>query len=298
MTASNYKEKIEKFINYLPPIPAVLVELIRALKSDDVDPNTLSRIIEKDPSMSMNVLKIANSAFYNLAVQVQTIGHAVRMLGVREITQLCISCGTSKVLKSPKGRPSIDLDQFWQHSVATGVIASVLLKRFSFGSYPDLYLAGLIHDAGIFILDQFVHDLYQKIVDLTYEKNIPLVEAERAVLGESHGNVGGWLMKKWRLPEMFVEIANYHHNVLGASKEYLIPVAIVSLADQLARLKCHGFGGDMSGVILAGTDAFKVLEEVDRSIRDVDIVKFVWDLDDTNQDILELKQIMRGDYGQ
>ena len=287
----NFREKVEQTINLLPPMPTVMRELIEALNDDNADLRTVGKIISRDPSMAMNVLRIANSAFYGLPAKVTTIDHAVRMLGMDEITSLCISCSASQSLKAPKGVPTLDLEQFWRHCVATGVIGKILVRRLNLGRMESLYLAGLFHDVGKVVLDRFKHDVYTEIVELTYKESISILDAERAVMGASHDMVGGWLVDKWRLPEVFGEVARHHHSVMEASGESSVAVAVISAADQLARLKGFGFGGDMNGVDFFETDAFKVLEKQNRDIADTDVVKLVWDLDDVTGEIEEMVRI-------
>ena len=289
----NFKEKVERTINFLPPMPTVMMELIQALNTDS-DLRTLAKIISRDPLMAMNVLKIANSAFYGLPSKVTTIEQAVRMLGTNEITSLCISCGASQTLKPPKGVQTMDMKMFWRHSVATGVIGKILCNKLNMGRWDSLYLAGLVHDVGKVVLDRFTHDVYREIVELTYRESIPMLEAEARVMGASHDTVGGWLMEKWRLPQVFGEVARYHHTVLEAPKNSTVVVAIISLADQLARLKGFGFGGDMNGVDFFESDSFKVLEQRNHDVINLDLVKFVWDLDDANGEIEEMEQIVTG----
>lgn len=288
----NFREKIEKTINFLPPMPAVMMDLVQALNNDDIDLRNLGKIISKDPSMSMNVLKIANSAFYGLPTKVTTIEQAVRMLGTNEITSLCISCSASRSLRPPKGVVTLDMKRFWNHSVATGVIGKILCARLNVGRWDSIYLAGLVHDVGKVVIDRLVHDVYKEIVDLTFKESISIREAETLIMGASHDVVGGWLMEKWRLPAMLAEVARYHHTVNEASENSRIPVAIVSLASQLARLKGFGFGGDMNGVDFSETEGFKVLEKKNPDIANLDIVKLVWDLDDAEIEIEEMEQIV------
>ena len=288
----NFREKVEQTINFLPPLPSVMIELIQALNSDDVDLRSLGKIISKDPSMTMNVLKIANSAFYGLPQKVTTIDQAVRMLGTNEITSLCISCSASKSLRAPKDVHTLDMKQFWRHSVATGVFGKILCNKLNVGRWDSLYLAGLVHDVGKVVLDRFRHDIYHEIVDLTYQENIPVLEAERRIMGSSHDTVGGWLMEKWRLPQLFKEVAVYHHSVLEAPEKSRIAIAIISAADQLARVKGFGFGGDMNGVDFPETDAFKVLQKRNKDIAELDVVKLVWDLDDANSEIEEMESLV------
>ncbi len=291
---SSVKERVERVIDYLPPIPIVLHELLAGLEDDTLDLRSLANIISKDPSMSMNLLKLANSAFYGLPNRVSTIADAVRMLGTREITLLCVSLGTSAALNPKKGEATLDLDLFWQHSVATGVIAKALCRKFDFHGQTDLYMGGLVHDVGVVILDRVIHETYKEVLALTATENIALVDAETRLLGENHGKVGSWLMEKWRLPPLYGAIAEYHHALSGAREGYRVPVSVISLADELTRGQSLGFGGDMSGVVISDTDAFKNLERVDPKLADADLVKFIWDLDESIDEITEIKDIMIG----
>ncbi len=86
------RQRIEAIRTNLPPIPGVFAELAQLLHDENVDLRTLGRVIGKDPAMSINVLRIANSAFYGLPNKVRTIEHAVTMLGLREITSVCMAC--------------------------------------------------------------------------------------------------------------------------------------------------------------------------------------------------------------
>jgi HD-like signal output (HDOD) protein len=284
----NLREKVEETINFLPPLPSIMTDLVHALNRDDSDFNTIARIVSRDPSMAMNVLKIANSAFYGLPRQVTSIEQAIRMLGISEIGSLCISCSASQALKPPKGVQTVDLNRFWRHSVATGVIGKILATKLSLGRWDNLYLAGLMHDVGAIVLDRFKHDMYKEILELTSKENIPMLEAEERVMGASHDTVGGWLMQKWKFSEVFVEVASFHHHVNMSSNQNRMVVSIVSLADVLARLTQHGFDGNMDGEIVEETEAFRVLVKRNPELADFDVVKFVWDLDEVNAEIEEM----------
>ncbi|OPX93770.1 MAG: HDOD domain protein [Syntrophorhabdus sp. PtaU1.Bin002] len=290
----DFESKIRHTIEYLPPMPIVMTELIQALKDEDVELSTLGRIISKDPSMSLNVLKVANSAFYGLRNKVATIEHAVRMLGIREITSLCIACSTWNVLKPSAKEQTIDLAMFWRHSVATGVFAKLLADELNIGLLNSIYLAGLMHDVGKIVLDRFAHDEYMDVLRLTYNEGVPALEAERQVMGASHDMVGSWLMEKWQLPEVFGQVAKYHHSIFETPEGLMIPVSIVSFANHLAKFKSFGFGGDTGGIVLKDTDAFRVLERINPVVRGLDFVDFIASLDQAGEDIMELERVING----
>jgi putative nucleotidyltransferase with HDIG domain len=287
------KKRIEGAINLLPPIPAVMVELIKALDNENTDTNSLAKIISKDPSMSMNVLKVANSAFYRLPYQVSSIDHAVRMLGIKEITMICIACGAYTALKPPRNVHTFDMNAFWKHSVATAVIAKKLCSKVNIKDQGALYLSGLLHDVGKIILDRFVHDIYEIVIKATHDECISMLEAEKKFIGESHETIGGWIMEQWKLPDMFIDVARHHHSVKDAPNGNRTAVAVCSLANQLARIEDFGFGGDMSGVILDETEAFNVLVKINPAIAEIDFVKFTWDLENVDTEIEEMEKILK-----
>jgi len=286
----DFENKIRQTIEYLPPIPVVMAELIQALNDDDIDLNDLGRIISKDPSMSMNVLKVANSAFYGLRNKVATIEHAVRMLGTREITSLCIACSACSVLRPSSRQSTIDLTLFWRHSVATGVFSKLLASELNIGLLNNIYLAGLIHDVGKIVLDRFAHDVYSDVLCLTHNDNISLLDAEKQVMGASHDMVGAWLMEKWQLPLIFNQVSLYHHRAHDAPDECLIAVSIVSFANHLAKLKSFNFEGEMGGMLIRETDAFKILERINPGIRGIDFIDFVENLNQAHEEIVELER--------
>ena len=286
------RQKVEGIRDFLPPSPLVMNELVQLLNQDDVDFKVLADVISKDPSMTMNVLRIANSAFYGLPNKVNSLDHAVAMLGIKELTSLCMSCGAASALApSKKGQKTMDLRSFWRHSVATGVIARMFAVEFGLPT-SNLYLGGLMHDVGMVVLDRFFHPLYAKTVEVTFKENMPVIDAERRVLGETHAKIGGWLMEKWKLPPLFCEIASFHHSIEESSEEHRMVVCVVSLANQVSRLTGFGFGGDETGMVLSETSAFQFIAKTYPSLENIDVAKFVMDLDRADGEISELERMM------
>lgn len=291
---ADFARKLENIINFIPPIPAVIVELIRALDDENSNMGTIARAIAKDPPMSMNVLKVANSAFYRLANKVSTVDHAVKMLGVKEISMICVSCGAYQALKPPRDAGTFNLQEFWKHSVATGVIARTLCKELSVGDRQTIYFGGLLHDIGKVVLDRFAHDVYKIVMQITHDECIAMIEAEKKILGESHDVIGGLIMDKWKFPFVLADIARFHHNVSASSEQSRPSVALCALADELARLQFYGFGGNKGGVILEETQAFRILAGIAPGINNIDMYKLVQDLETLRDEIGEMEKILTG----
>lgn len=284
--------KLGEVIDLMPPIPAVMAELLQALGNKNIELRALAGIISKDPLMSMNVLKVSNSAFYRLPNKVATVDHAVKLLGIREITGICIACGAYQALKPSQNEETFDLDDFWRHSVATGVVARRLSRELEILDHNVLYFLGLLHDVGKVILDRFAHDVYRIVAKTTRGENVTAREAEKRLIGESHDVVGSWLMKKWRLPPTFVDVAHYHHTVRESPQDTRGSVAIVSLADRLAWLHYLGLEPGEHNHYLTESEAYSVLEETTAAVEDIDFAHFMNDLDAAHEEIGEMTRIL------
>ena len=289
---NDFAKRLERIIDFLPPVPIVMAELMQAMGDENVDMNDLSKIIAKDPSMSVNVLKIANSAFYRLPYKVATVDHAVKMLGMKEISMICISCGAYRALMPSRNMETFNLEDFWKHSVATGAMARKICREFRVGDQNIAYFLGLLHDVGKIILDRFAHDIYAIVIQTTFDECISMIEAEKRLIGESHDVIGSFIMNKWKLPEVFSDVARYHHSVSEAPEHNRTMVSVTALADQLARVRCFGFGGDMGGIVLSETESFKMLQIAAPAIAEMDVFKFVNDLDMMNDEITEMEMLL------
>ena len=286
------QKKLEDVIDLLPPIPAVMMELIQALGDKNIELRALANIISKDPLMSMNVLKVSNSAFYRLPNKVATVEHAVKLLGIKEITGICIACGAYQSLKPPQNVETFDLNDFWRHSVATGVVSRRLSQELEILDHNVLYFLGLLHDVGKVILDRVAHDIYKIVIQTSREENITIHEAEKRLIGESHDIVGGWLMEKWRLPMTFVHVANYHHNINEAPEDNKAATAIISFADRLAWLHYLGLESGFDVTLLTDDEAYSFLEEKTSNIDDIDLGRFMQELDSAHEEIDEMTHIL------
>jgi putative nucleotidyltransferase with HDIG domain len=287
------QKKIEEVIDFLPPIPAVMTELLHALGDKDIELKALANIVSKDPLMSMNVLKVSNSAFYRLSNKVTTVDHAVKLLGIKEITGICIACGAYQSLKASRNVETFDFEDFWRHSVATGVVSRRLSQELEILDHNVLYFLGLLHDVGKVVLDRFDHNTYKAVIQATREENITIREVEKRLIGESHDVVGGWLMEKWKLPCTFVDIAKYHHTVNESLEDNKAAVAIISFADRLAWLHYLGLESGFDVTLLTENDAYLFLEEITANIDEIDLGKFMQELDSANEEIDEMTKILK-----
>ncbi|MCB9913761.1 MAG: HDOD domain-containing protein [Planctomycetes bacterium] len=213
----------------LPSLPAVVGELQQRLRDPSVGMKDLAATVATDPPLTARVLRIVNSAYYSLSVPVLDIAHAVAILGLDTVQSLVLQVGVMDVFQHLQRHPEFDPRELWTHSVRTARLTVALPRRLT-QALPteDLYVCGLLHDIGKFVLFEHLHDEFLECVRAeTPERHLAQVEAD--VLGFSHADVGALVCERWGLPEHAVRAIGAHHDAVEETTPQL--VALIALAD-------------------------------------------------------------------
>lgn len=206
-------------------------EMVGDPKSTSAD---IAKLIGQDPGLTVRLLKVANSPLYGSSRQVDSVARAVTLLGMAQIRDLVLATSTSQMF-SKVTTDIIFIDDFWQHSIFCGLAAKTLAN--ASGKVPSdfSFVAGLLHDVGTLVL--FHEQPGQMRVALgmiTDSRNdMEMYQAEQAVFGFDHMQLGGALLRAWHLPERLQECVEFHHRPAEA-KKFPVEVALVHIANALA----------------------------------------------------------------
>ncbi|UCD59026.1 MAG: HDOD domain-containing protein [Candidatus Hydrogenedentota bacterium] len=227
-------------IGALPTLPQVLVKVLQLAAAEESSMEDISRIVERDPALTANILKLANSPYYGLREKVASLKLALTILGLNEIISIITSISIVRVFGSRRRTSGFDRTKFWRHSFGCAAASQMLARELRFDVDGVDFVAGLIHDIGKLIIDQYFHSKLKEIQSLKTEEDIPLLDAEARVMGVDHAVLGSWLAQRWHLPAILVESITYHHSpldVLALATPSHEPAltAIVHLADILAQ---------------------------------------------------------------
>lgn len=216
-------------VTNLPAIPKVLQEITQLFNSPDLSVRKVEMMIEKDPSLTVKVLSVANSPLYGLRRKVNTIGSAVLILGMQEIKSIITSikmASTVKMKSDKYFKPEI----FLSHSTATGILTQRMSKDLGFNFQGDAFIAGMLHDMGILVLHEFLTKEFMESVFYSVQNKTPFLAAEYKVMGLSHQEIGEFLTDKWSLPSVFSDALQFHHQP-ARSKENNFLTSILHVAD-------------------------------------------------------------------
>lgn len=185
---------------------------LQALVRDPASTLTdFARVLELDPGLAARVLRIANSAFFGLSRQVDTLSLAVNVMGVSRLHDLALATAVIGSFNR-LNLPGIDITAFWRRSIHVGIVARLLGQQCRLAESERLFIAGLLHDIGHLVMYLRVPDDCITALQHSREQSLPLAAAERETLGFHYGEVGAALMAKWQFPVSLQEICQLHSN--------------------------------------------------------------------------------------
>jgi putative nucleotidyltransferase with HDIG domain len=224
----------------LPEIFIMINEVVNDPTSSFSD---IAQVVNLDASLSARLLKIVNSSFYSFPSNIETVTHAIAVIGTEQLHNLALA---TTIISNFKGIPdkTLNMNLFWRHSMGVAIVARNLAIHCRESNPERFYLAGILHDIGRLIILENLPDEASQIVTRQNETGGIVWEIERDVLGFDHGEVGAALAHSWNLPLSLEEIIGNHHNP-SRSIRYPLETAIIHLADIIAKAMGLGSSGDI-----------------------------------------------------
>jgi putative nucleotidyltransferase with HDIG domain len=224
--------EISRAIANLKPIPQIALKILRMINEDLYEVDALTEEIRKDQVLSAKTLKLCNSAMFSNRTKIESMEHAVVMLGQHLLLKFVISASLNNFFGQCGMGYSLCRGGIYHHAIGTAIIAEKLADLTGKISTSLAYTAGLLHDIGKVVLDQYIHADFPFFYRQLYNERKHLIEVEKNVLGIDHTEVGGLLSQSWSLPESLIETIRYHHRPEDAIQNTEL-VHIVYLADLL-----------------------------------------------------------------
>jgi len=245
----------------LPSVPQTLARITQMLSEPDVSLSEVSKVVSTDPAIALKTLRLVNSALYGLSNKVVSVDHAVAMLGLDVIRNLVLTATVFDTFK--RGSECLLI-----HSVACGVAmraAAIETDIISPSDIDGVFVFGLLHDVGKIIFHEFLPEESAKAEEISRQRQIPMFEAERQIIGCDHAEVGARLALTWQLPDDLVQAVGGHHDLSVCQEEFSRKrAALLAISD----LICWASG--MASVpdvpVRVSDDVWKLLGVTSRSV--------------------------------
>jgi HD-like signal output (HDOD) protein len=257
-TPVHYREKALRGLSQLPPFSPILNKLLATLAKEDVSFSQLADLIEKDAVLAANVLRLVNSALYGLRGTVNSVRHAVSIMGLDKLRNTAISLSVARIWNQVDTPAEWSQAQFNAHAVAVAILSDLLVQRVE-AEYPEgAFAAGLLHDLGILLVAVTLRDEFDAIRRRCQSVGRPLVDCEREQMGVDHAALSADALSQWNLPAAIQQAVRLHHAPERTSAGGWSLSNILGAADRIANL--HGIPAQKWIPPVAGTP-HSVLQE-------------------------------------
>lgn len=233
------REKAVQSLDRLPPFSPILNRLLATVAKGEVSFAELSELIEKDTVVTGNVLRLVNSPLYSFRGTVNSVRHAVAILGLSRLRNFALSLSISRMWTRAATPPGWSGASFNIHSVAVGVLADLLAEQAQV-PYPEGgFVAGLLHDIGKLLIATSLPEEYQAIQQLLGAPERGACDCEREAIGITHAELSGLALARWNLPIPIQLATTFHHAPESADQGRRHLAHIVNAADALANSMGH-----------------------------------------------------------
>ncbi|MDY6824934.1 MAG: HDOD domain-containing protein [Thermodesulfobacteriota bacterium] len=242
---TDVKEIIEK-ARAMPVMSYSAMRLMEVLGDENHSLADVSKIVETDSALTVEVLRLVNSAAFNLRYQIDTVAKALPYTGEKVIASIALKTCAPRFFNRPLSGYESRKGEMWAHSLRTAIAGGELAARAKETiSSGRAFTAGIVHDIGKPVLSMFMGgkaaDMLHKIDEGTAKD---FFEAEKVTFGTDHCDVGGELARHWKLPEHLQAVIQHHHKPGDAPDVHRCLVYLIHLADMISMMGGSGTGAD------------------------------------------------------
>jgi HD-like signal output (HDOD) protein len=215
----------------LMTLPSIVYEILELIDSSYSSADEISEMISQDAVLTAKLLRMVNSAYYGMLAQIESVNHAINIIGLRALRDLVV---VTKVGEKFQNMPAsvANIESFWMNNLVCAGMAKRLDQRQLIPRH-NIFAPALLSNIGVLVFMQKLPQVSRRILQIAKEKRQSIYDVEESILGYTHADIGMELMRQWKIPEIFIQVAKYRHNFYQAGS-YSNEAAIVHLAASYA----------------------------------------------------------------
>lgn len=276
-TSTELTKKLSTAVEKMPAFPKSVQRILELTRDINCPPKELVIVIEKDPVLTMKLLRILNSAYYSFSKQITSVNQSVVYLGLNTVKNLALSFAAMGSLPQ-QNAAGFDVQRYLVHSLATASLARTLCQKYSQDDTDpaDCYITGLLHDFGKVVFAQFMAVEFKEALARSADQSISLHVAEQQIIGTDHTVVGGMLVEKWQFPSQLTDNIRHHHSDISPdntvqsclfvanqiSKRLALGSSGNPVVEELPPVLAEHFGGELHDIIASLGDISRLTSEV------------------------------------
>ncbi len=209
-----FREQLQQ-VDQIPPLPESARQLLRLRNQNNVNLDELTDVIEKDPSLSMQVLRYGRQAIYGYGERIESVRQAVSLvMGFDVALHFCLGIASGKALQCQNTGP-LSRANIWQQALECATLCQLLAAQCKIADKPNKglsYLSGLFHNFGYLLFGHMHPEEFAYLNKLiTRHPTTDTRALELHSFGISHDMIGMELMQSWGMPEELIHATAEHH---------------------------------------------------------------------------------------
>ena len=231
-------------VTSVPTLPAAHEQLAAELRSPGTSLPQVYRIIARDVGMTAKIMQLISSSFFGTPQKVTDPLQAARLFNLETIQDLLHATSAFDPL-TVRGHASAYVERLLDHSLAVAKGARLIsqAEKAEWGVAEQAFLAGFLHDLGILIKTEHATEIIAEVMQASLREGVSLDQAEKSHTGVTHGDIGGYLLALWGLPDPIVQAVTYHHCPGAAGNDRFTPLTAVHVATALDSQRFAGIVG-------------------------------------------------------
>lgn len=188
----------------LPVVSDIATTVTQLTSSESTSIGEIAQLVKTDAAITAKLLSIANSNFYRGLSRIDNLNDALMRIGLNEARRYILAMVNRNAYRGGRSTTAQYAESAWQHSLATATAAKLIAESLKLPAVDKLYTLGLMHEIGVSVILAAVDEAGKKGADVS-----------AALIGELvhdlHEEVGGYIARRWRMPEEFERAVAVHH---------------------------------------------------------------------------------------
>lgn len=205
------RQKSLQSLEKLPRLSPLFMRLLGLVAQADADLSEVVSLVERDAVLSAQILERANSAVFGRIQPIQSVRHAVAMLGLGTIRRFALGASISNLFRHHATAPTFSVSRFNVHSAATGSMAELLTEEAPAYARSSSFVAGLLHDIGKLLFAAHQPLGYGNVLAMYAVGGGSYLECERELLGIDHAELSALAISRWDLDDAIATAVRFHH---------------------------------------------------------------------------------------
>lgn len=230
-------------VQRLPTLRCIAAKIVGLCSDPQTPVSKLIEVISSDQAILVQILKAANSSYFNFPGKIISLEEAIPVLGFSLMRDIAFSVALYSLYQNMEANSDFDFGELWEHAFLTGVIGKALAEKYDPQQKELLFIAGSFHDIGKLVLCQIIEKDFNFIFLKSKQENLKLHTLERKILGFHHGHIGAFLLYSWNLPKVLASMVKYHHypDEFGGDEEESRMIRFLYLSNLLAHFIQNNF---------------------------------------------------------